>query len=138
MGSRIRKCTWRTAAGIVANLVNGSLLYEGNGGNDGRKDYLHYYCAGHEGTIAADVAQDLEAIGWVHLPDYYKTSASRFTHDGPTYPFSVATVKTLKESWYKTADTPSYPDLKRARLADEYLAAPSSPSYSPTSPIASP
>lgn len=63
-------CTWRYAAGIVAEMYN-----EG--------DYISWYCSGSggiftdedkmaifaaEGTVTKAIAQDLEEIGW-HVVD---------------------------------------------------------------------
>lgn len=46
-------CSWRSAGGIVAELV------------DEGEDYLDYYCAGGEGEVAEEVRSLLADQGWV-------------------------------------------------------------------------
>jgi hypothetical protein len=41
--------TWRYAGGLVAQKG---------------EDYLHYYCAGGEGTVSTKVETDMQALGW--------------------------------------------------------------------------
>jgi len=49
-------CTWRYAGGLVARLRNKG------------EDYLHFYCSGNEGTVRADVEEDLNALEYIPVP----------------------------------------------------------------------
>jgi hypothetical protein len=49
-------CTWRYAAGIVADI------------DDANGDYLDFYCAGNEGTISPRIEQMLFELGWSGRP----------------------------------------------------------------------
>ena len=64
-------CSWRHAGGIIANMLQ-------------KGDYIDWYCSGiggltsyypeegrkagyvPEGTVTAEIAQDLQKLGWVH------------------------------------------------------------------------
>jgi len=45
-------CSWRCAGGIVADLR----LQD--------EDYMDFYCAGKEGTVTDEIAEDFSRIGW--------------------------------------------------------------------------
>jgi hypothetical protein len=58
--SDIWSCTWRYAAGIIAEIRN--KYYNTN------NDYMDFYCAGHEGQISELVKQCFNKIGWEPYP----------------------------------------------------------------------
>ena len=45
--------SWRTAGGIVAEIRNTG------------ESYMDWYCSGNEGTVAEDVREDLDRLGWI-------------------------------------------------------------------------
>ena len=45
-------CTWRMAGGVVADL------------RDRGEEYTDFYCSGGEGTVTAEIATELAALGW--------------------------------------------------------------------------
>lgn len=47
--------SWRSAGGLVADIL-------------GEGDYLDWYCSGGEGHVDEEIADDLNAIGWVAIP----------------------------------------------------------------------
>ena len=49
-------CTWRSAGGVVADL------------RDRGEEYIDFYCSGGEGTVTAEVASELAALGWAWTP----------------------------------------------------------------------
>lgn len=50
-------CSWRYAGSLVATLRACG------------ENYLDYYCSGREGFVDADIAEDLQQIGWRHFHD---------------------------------------------------------------------
>lgn len=53
--------SWRAAGGLVADIL-------------GEGDYLDWYCSGNEGFVDDEIADDLNAIGWVAIPMEVDTS----------------------------------------------------------------
>jgi hypothetical protein len=47
--------SWRSAGGLIADIL-------------GEGDYLNWYCSGNEGYVDDEIADDLNAIGWVAVP----------------------------------------------------------------------
>lgn len=47
--------SWRSAGALVADIL-------------GEGDYLNWYCSGYEGFVDDEIADDLNAIGWVAIP----------------------------------------------------------------------
>ena len=50
--------SWRGAGGLIADIL-------------GVGNYMDWYCSGNEGYIDDEVEEDLKAIGWAVLGDYY-------------------------------------------------------------------
>lgn len=47
--------SWRSAGALIADIL-------------GEGDYLNWYCSGNEGFVDDEIADDLNAIGWVAVP----------------------------------------------------------------------
>ena len=58
-------CTWRFAAGIVAELRNKANIPKPTyPPNRATEDYLYWYCIGDEGTQFPEIVSELEKLGW--------------------------------------------------------------------------